>query len=122
MAEKLIRDRIPEIALLKGDVLSVRVADLGEMLPLLLRKLAEETAEFAKDPSYAELVDIFEVVYGLAGYLAVRDRGIEGVLTTEDYVEEMISGRTKLHDMRHMKAQKSGGFHKRLVLTGISDD
>ena len=74
MAEKLIRDNVPELALFKGDLLKTRVADMEEMPDLLQRKLIEETMEFREKPSYEELADILEVVYGMADYSGEGDR------------------------------------------------
>ncbi len=117
MAEKLIRDNVPEMALFKGDLLKTRVADMEEMPDLLIRKLIEETMEFREKPSYEELADILEVVYGMADYLRVKEIGAETVLTEVDFVHAQVTGRERLEDARMAKKMLRGGFRLRLVLT-----
>lgn len=57
---KLIRDKIPEIASAKGEKITVRRAENGELKRLLAEKLVEEAAEFADNPSLEELADVLE--------------------------------------------------------------
>lgn len=98
MHEKLIRDKIPELAAARGEVLDVRVADEGEMYDLLVDKLVEEAAELRAARTDAEkddeLADVVEVVLALA-----RARGRRDVYTLG------------MH-----KYGERGGFRKRLVL------
>lgn len=91
-ARKLVRDKIPSQA--KGGTFErVPYRELRELLQF---KLIEETQEFIADHDPAELVDILEVVYGLA-----RLSGI----TPE-----------QLENMRQCKALEKGTFERRQVL------
>lgn len=116
MAVKLIRDNVPELALFKGDLLKTRVADMDEMPGLLLRKLIEEMMEFKAKPSYEELADVLEVVYGMADYLRVNQIGVKAVLTDVDFTRAQVDARQKLEDARMTKKMVRGGFRLRLVL------
>lgn len=75
MAEKLIRDRIPEIAAARGDVLAVRVASDDEVPGLLEGKLAEEVVELraaeSREKKIDELVDVLTVVFAISEKLEV---------------------------------------------------
>lgn len=70
MNEKLIRDRVPEVARARGAELNVRKAAFQEVAELLVAKLEEEAAEvsIAETPAelLAELADVLEVVHTLA--------------------------------------------------------
>lgn len=60
--DKLVRDRIPEIAEEKGRKVSFHIAAEEEFEKKLLEKLKEETSEFIKDKNIDEMADIFEVI------------------------------------------------------------
>ena len=97
MTEKLVRDKIPGIVKKnshRGP--KWRVADREEYRDLLIRKLAEEVKEYLISRSVEELADILEVVYHLA--------------------EEMGLSRAELENKRNLKAQKRGGFSKKIVM------
>jgi predicted house-cleaning noncanonical NTP pyrophosphatase (MazG superfamily) len=98
MREKLIRDKIPELAAVRGEVLDVRVASEEEMSGLLESKLVEEALELRGAKTQAEkedeLADVIEVVLAI-----VRSRGHIGV-----------------YSLGIEKHQQNGGFAKRLVL------
>lgn len=67
--EKLIRDRIPQLAAERGQSMKVRQASAAEMHDLLLAKLDEETAEVRAANHHGlpvELADVLEVVRALA--------------------------------------------------------
>lgn len=99
MSEKLIRDRIPEIAEQRGQQLKVRKASTEEMPGLLMAKLSEEYREvLAAEPDELldELADLIEVAYALAqlhGHSA-----------------------TALEMARSIKRHERGSFVRRLVL------
>lgn len=99
MAEKLIRNKIPEIAEANGNPLDkVRKADANEMRHLLFVKLKEESAEalVANDNEILEeLADIVEVVRALA-HLYGHDLG-----------DVLLAG--------NRKADERGDFSDRLV-------
>lgn len=93
--EKLIRDRIPEIASQAGEPITVRRAGVAEIRELLHRKLAEEVDEFLGSADTGELVDILEALYAVADYYRI----------SADMLE----------NMRAMKAINRGRFRKRFV-------
>lgn len=96
---KLIRDKIPEIIEAAGKRCIVEVMNEEEYLEALDDKLNEELAEYQADKSLEELADLLEVMYAV-----VRARGY----TTEE-----------LERVRKQKAEKRGGFEKRLRLKGV---
>ena len=96
---KLIRDKIPEIIEAAGKQCIVEVMNEEEYLEALDAKLNEELAEYQTDKSLEELADLLEVMYAV-----VRARGY----TTEE-----------LERVRKQKAEKRGGFEKRLRLKGV---
>lgn len=67
MTEKLVRDRIPDLAPAR----EFRRAAPGERRGLLLAKLHEECAEVAADPCTEEIADVLEVLRALADDLGV---------------------------------------------------
>lgn len=95
-AEKLVRDRIPEIIEAAGGVPAVRVADEPEYRALLRSKLYEEVGEYAATGDPAELADVLEAVLALA-----RVHGLDPL---------------ELDRMRAAKADARGGFGGRRVL------
>ena len=96
---KLIRDKIPEIIEAAGKQCRVEVMNEEEFIDALDQKLDEELAEYQADKSLEELADLLEVVYAV-----VVARGYS--------VEELES-------VRKEKAEKRGGFEKRLRLKGV---
>ncbi|QKG27388.1 nucleoside triphosphate pyrophosphohydrolase [Actinomadura verrucosospora] len=65
-AEKLVRDRIPDLIRSTGRRPETRVADRGEYVSLLRAKLYEEAGEYVASGDPAELADVLEVVHALA--------------------------------------------------------
>jgi predicted house-cleaning noncanonical NTP pyrophosphatase (MazG superfamily) len=100
VAEKLIRDRIPELAAARGDVLDVRVASDDEMSALLDAKLMEEVAELlsarTKEEKVDELVDVMSIVWTI-----IENMGFDPVV-----FETKVMG----------KAHERGWFDRKLVL------
>ena len=97
--DKLIRDRIPEIIEDAGKKCIVEVMSEKEYIEALDCKLEEELSEYQIDKSLEELADLLEVMYAV-----VRARGYT--------IEE-------LERVRKQKAEKRGGFGKRLRLKGV---
>lgn len=95
-AEKLVRDRIPEIIRAAGRLPETRVAKPEEYGALLRVKLFEEAGEYAAGGDPAELADLLEVVHALAAFHGI----------TPDELEQR----------RSAKAAERGGFSNRLVL------
>jgi predicted house-cleaning noncanonical NTP pyrophosphatase (MazG superfamily) len=96
---KLVRDRIPEIIVDRGDRPVTRVLDAEAYDRALRDKLQEEVAEFIESGEVAELVDVLEVVYALAT--------VQGV------------DHSQIEDMRRQKLNDRGGFEKRVFLEEI---
>lgn len=94
--EKLVRDHIPKIIRAAGETPLTRQASYEELPAFLRAKLDEEVAEFRASDDEAELVDILEVVYAIAG-----SRGIS--------IE-------RLEKLRLRKRMQRGGFEQRIVL------
>lgn len=95
-AEKLVRDRIPDLIRQDGREPDTRVADTTEYAALLRSKLHEEAGEYVSSHDPAELADLLEVVHALAA--------LHG-LTPEE-----------LERQRAAKAADRGSFTKRHVL------
>lgn len=96
---KLIRDKIPEIIETAGKQCIVEVMNENEYIDALDCKLNEELDEYQSDKSLEELADLLEVMYAV-----VRARGY----SIDD-----------LESVRKEKAEKRGGFEKRLRLKGV---
>ncbi|HVT60830.1 MAG TPA: nucleoside triphosphate pyrophosphohydrolase [Thermoanaerobaculia bacterium] len=95
MREKLIRDRIPQMASIPHQRLR-RAGDDGEFIRFLETKLGEELEEFKTSRSLEELADILEVVETLCQALGSE------ILT--------------LTQMQDTKRSRNGGFHERYIL------
>lgn len=96
---KLIRDRIPEIIEATGKQCIIEVMNEVEYIDALDYKLNEELAEYQADKSLEELADLLEVMYAVA---VARGYSIDD-----------------LERVRKQKAEKRGGFEKRLRLKGV---
>ena len=99
---KLIRDNIPEIIEVEGKQCIVEVMSEEEYLEALDCKLEEELAEYQADKSLEELADLLEVMYAVA---IARGYSVE-----------------ELESVRKEKAEKRGGFEKRLRLKGVIEN
>ncbi|MFI0373517.1 hypothetical protein ACH35V_37145 [Actinomadura sp. 1N219] len=95
-AEKLVRDRIPEIIRKDGRRPETRVAGPDEHAALLRAKLYEEAGEYVASGDPGELSDLLEVVHALAA--------VHGISPEE------------LEEQRSAKAVIRGGFVNRIVL------
>lgn len=100
--DKLIRDKIPEIIEGSGKKCIVEVMDDDMYLQYLDRKLGEELAEYQADKSLEELADLLEVIYAVA---EARGHSIE-----------------ELESLRRAKAERRGGFKKKLCLKCVIED
>lgn len=65
IANKLVRDRIPEIIESKGGTCETEILGDEEYKEALMVKLQEEIAEFDKGAHPEELVDVYEVLIAL---------------------------------------------------------
>ena len=100
--DKLIRDKIPEIIEKSGKKCIVEEMDVDTYIQYLDQKLNEELAEYQADKSLEELADLLEVMYAVA---IARGYSVE-----------------ELKKIRKEKAEKRGGFEKRLRLKGVIDN
>ena len=99
---KLVRDKIPEIIEASGKTCSTEILSDDEYLKMLDAKLDEELAEYHKDQNIEELADLIEVIYAVA-----RARGY----TLEE-----------LEKVRAEKADKRGGFEKKILLKEVTEE
>lgn len=93
---KLVRDRIPEIIEASGKSCKIEILSDKEYLKMIDTKLDEELAEYHKDQNIEELADLLEVIRA-----ATIARGYT--------LEELEAVRSK-------KAEKRGGFEKKILL------
>ena len=98
---KLVRDRIPEIIAEGGNTCICSVLSDDEYLKMLDGKLNEELEEYQESKSMEELADLLEVVRAVA--LA---RG---------------SSPDELEEIRRQKAEKRGGFERKILLEEVTE-
>ena len=98
---KLVRDKIPEIIEQAGKTPVTHILSDEEYISELDRKLNEECAEYQADKSIEELADMFEVIYAIAE--------ARGWTVSE------------LEAVRREKAEKRGGFKKKIYLEYVED-
>ncbi len=99
---KLVRDRIPEIIREKGQECVTEILSDEEYINALDEKLREEMEEYQLDKSIDELSDLLEVVYSVANARGWSVEELEGV--------------------RKNKADKRGGFEKRIFLREVKEN
>ena len=93
---KLVRDRIPEIIEASGKSCKTEILSDEKYLEMIDAKLDEELAEYHMDQNIEELADLLEVIRA-----ATLARGYT--------LEELETVRAK-------KAEKRGGFEKKILL------
>ena len=98
---KLVRDRIPEIIEQSGKQCVCSTLSESDYLLLLDQKLNEELPEYQESKSMEELADLLEVIHAVA--LA---RG---------------SSIGEVEQIRIQKAEKRGGFEKRILLKSVTE-
>ena len=98
---KLVRDKIPEIIEADGKNCEPEILSDEDYLKALDAKLDEELAEYHKDQNVEELADLLEVIYACA--------------VARGYSKE------ELEMTRIRKAEKRGGFKKKLLLNTVVD-
>ena len=99
---KLVRDRIPEIIEASGKNCVTKELSDEEYIEMLDAKLDEELAEYHKDKNIGELADLLEVIRAAA---IARGYSIE-----------------ELEKVRAEKAEKRGGFEKKILLREVIED
>ena len=98
---KLVRDLIPDIIEASGGECRTRILTDSEYLAMIDAKLDEELAEYHQDQNIEELADLLELIRA-----AALARGY-----TLDELEAV----------RQEKAQKRGGFEKKIFLIDVTD-
>lgn len=93
---KLVRDKIPEIILSKGETPKVRILGEQEYRMELNKKLQEEVNEYLADENIEELADIEEVLRALVA--------LKGI-SYENF-----------NKIREKKCEQRGAFHERVFL------
>lgn len=96
---KLVRDNIPEIIEADGKTCEIEILSDDEYIKMIDAKLDEELAEYHKDQKLEELADLLEVIQAAA---IARGYSIE-----------------ELEALRTEKAEKRGGFEKRIFLKSV---
>ncbi len=96
---KLVRDKIPELIEKEGKESVCSILSDEEYLEFLDRKLSEELEEYLEDKSMEELADLLEVMMAVA---KARGSSIEEV-----------------EKIRQQKADKRGGFEKKILLEEV---
>ena len=96
---KLVRDRIPEIIEEDGKTCICSILSQQDYITLLDLKLNEELQEYQESKSMEELADLLEVIHAVA---LARGSSIEEV-----------------EQIRIQKAEKRGGFDKRILLETV---
>ena len=98
---KLVRDRIPEIIEADGKTCVCETLSDEDYIALLDQKLSEELTEYQESKSLEELADLLEVMQAV-----VKARG----WTLEE-----------LEQVRADKADKRGGFEKKILLKEVRE-
>lgn len=103
---KLVRDYIPEVIQKTNKEFSTRILSEEEYETELKKKLSEELTEYVEasnnEEAVEELADILELLHA-----AVKLHG---------------SSLEELEEVRKKKAEKRGGFEKRIFLIEVEDD
>ena len=99
---KLVRDNIPAIIEAKGGVCETEILSDADYLRLLDAKLDEELTEYHQDQNIEELADLMEVIYACA---AARGYTV-----------------AELEAVRAEKAEKRGGFARKILLKTVTEE
>ncbi len=99
---KLVRDRIPEIICDSGKTCTTEILSEEDYLRMLDAKLDEELQEYHKDQNIEELADLLEVIHATA--------------IAQGYTME------ELERVRAEKAEKRGGFDRRILLKEVLEN
>ena len=99
---KLVRDNIPAIIKAKGAACETEILSDADYLRLLDAKLDEELAEYHQDQNIEELADLLEVIYACAKARGYTVAELEAVCAE--------------------KAEKRGGFDRKILLKTVTED
>lgn len=98
---KLVRDRIPEIIEEGGNSAKTKILTDEEYIAELDKKLIEEMNEYLESGSLEELADLTEVIRAVA---LARGHSLD-----------------ELEKVRSRKAEKRGGFEKKIFLVEVDE-
>ncbi|XKE94429.1 nucleoside triphosphate pyrophosphohydrolase [Metaplanococcus flavidus] len=103
---KLVRDNIPQVIEKTNKQFSTRVLSKEEYMIEVKKKMNEELEEYQEattnEEAVEELADILELIHAAA---KIHGATIE-----------------QLEEVRRAKAEKRGGFEKRIFLLEVEDD
>ena len=99
---KLVRDRIPEIIEKDGKQCVCSILSEEDYIRMLDQKLDEELKEYQESKSMEELADLLEVIRSV-------------VLARGSSMEE-------LEQIQREKAEKRGGFDRRILLEKVIEN
>jgi predicted house-cleaning noncanonical NTP pyrophosphatase (MazG superfamily) len=94
--DKLVRDRIPDIIMAKGESCMTHIADEAEYEAKLFEKLREEANELVRDKSVGEIADVLEVIDAIAALKGFSKEEIDAI--------------------KQKKFEERGGFSGRVIL------
>ena len=98
---KLVRDKIPDIIRQSGKDCTCSILSDEDYLKFLDEKLNEELEEYQESKSMEELADLMEVMWAVA-----VARG---------------SSPEEIENIRREKADKRGGFEKKILLEEVTE-
>jgi predicted house-cleaning noncanonical NTP pyrophosphatase (MazG superfamily) len=101
MAEKLVRDQVPELYGTTPNDRAYRIAEPSEMFSLLIEKLREETDELARIARSRGACRVVEVARALAKEIVLTQQAIEAV--------------------RQSKLKRTGAFSAKIVWCNAPD-
>ncbi len=99
---KLVRDKIPDIIKLSGNMCTVKILDDNEYLEMLDAKFDEELTEYHKDKTLEELADLLELIYA-------------ATIAMGHTIEE-------LNELRVEKVEKRGAFNNKILLKEVIEN
>lgn len=103
---KLVRDKIPQVIEKTNKQFSTRVLSKEEYMVEVKKKMNEELEEYQEaitnEEAVEELADLLELIHAAAK--------VHGATTEQ------------LEEVRRAKAEKRGGFDKKIFLIEVEDD
>lgn len=99
---KLVRNNIPTIIEESGKKCHIHIADDGEYLEMLYKKLLEESKELKFDKDEEEIADLLEVIDAIVGVLKLD--------------------KNKIENIKKEKCAKRGSFDKKIILEAVDED
>ena len=100
--DKLVRDKIPKIIEKSGKQCEIEILSDEKYLEMIDKKFDEKLEEYHKDKNIEELADLLEVIYAATKVLGYSIEDLENV--------------------RVEKAEKRGGFDKKILLKKVIEE